>query len=168
VRTWQEGYNTLGRSVFLSRLEDYYMDVEDPATLLTYYRDAINNKQNDMVLRLFFGKLCLRLEMVDEAIDQLFTVESSGVESSQLHFLLAEAYRRRKRTDDAIAEYKRALGTNKHLRLGYICDSCSATYQEWQGRCNSCATWGSLSLINRQLFEQARPLEVREIHHGER
>jgi len=168
IKIWQDGYRDLNRSVFLSRLEDYYMQLEDPATLLTFYRNAINANQDDMVLRLFFGKLCLRLEMVDEAVDQLYTVESSGVESSQLHFLLAEAYRRRSRTDDAITEYKRALGTNKHLRLGYICDSCGTTYQEWQGRCSSCATWGTLSLINRQLFTQARPLVVREIHHGER
>jgi len=168
IKVWQDGYRDTNRSVFLSRLEDFYMEAEDPATLLTFYRNAINSNQDDMVLRLFFGKFCLRLEMVDEAVDQLYTVESSGVESSQLHFLLAEAYRRRNRTDDAIAEYKRALGTNKHLRLGYVCDSCGATYQEWQGRCNACSSWGSLSLINRQLFVQARPLEVREIHHGER
>lgn len=168
IKIWQDGYRDLSRSVFLSRLEDYYMELEDPATLLTFYRNAINANQDDMVLRLFFGKFCLRLEMVDEAVEQLYAVESSGVESSQLHFLLAEAYRRRDRTEDAIEEYKRALGTNKHLRLGYICDSCGETYREWQGRCSACSTWGSLSLINRQLFVQARPLVVREIHHGER
>lgn len=168
VRTWQDGYQKLGRSVFLTRLEDYYMEAEDPATLLSFYRAAINEKQDDMVLRLFFGKFCLRLEMVDEAIDQLFTVESSGVESTQLNFLLAEAYRRRDRLDDAIDEYQRALGTNKHLRLGFICDHCGETYQEWQSRCNACGTWGNLSLINRQLFREARPLDIREIHHGER
>jgi len=168
VRIWQEGYRDLGRSVFLSRLEDHYMGTEDPASLLAFYRARIAENQEDMVLRLFFGKFCLRLEMVDDAVDQLFTVESSGIESSQLHFLLAEAYRRRERKDDAIDEYKRALGTNKHLRLGYVCDSCATASQEWQSRCPSCGTWGSLSLLNRQLFREARPIEAREIHHGER
>jgi lipopolysaccharide biosynthesis regulator YciM len=168
VRTWQEGYRKLGRSIFLSRLEDYYMEAEDPATLLAFFRAAVNEKQDDMLLRLFFGKFCLRLEMVDEAIDQLFTVESSGVESTQLNFLLAEAYRRRSRLTDAIDEYQRALGTNKHLRLGYVCDSCGETYQEWQSRCHACGSWGTLNLVNRQLFRDARPLEIREIHHGER
>jgi lipopolysaccharide biosynthesis regulator YciM len=167
VKVWQDGYRDLGRSVFLSRLEDHYMDAEDPATLLAFYRARLAENQNDMVLRLFFGKFCLRLEMVDEAVDQLFTVESSGVESSQLHFLLAEAYRRRERKDDAIDEYKRALGADKHLRLGYVCDSCATSSQEWQSRCPACQTWGTLSLLNRQLFREARPLEAREIHHGE-
>jgi len=168
VKTWQDGYRDLGLSVFLTRLEDYYMDAEDPATLLAFYRARLAENQEDMVLRLFFGKFCLRLEMVDEAVDQLFTVESSGIESSQLHFLLAEAYRRRDRKDDAIDEYKRALGANKHLRLGYVCDNCAAPSQEWQSRCPACLTWGSLSLLNRKMFREARPLEVREIHHGER
>lgn len=168
VHTWQEGYQKLGRSIFLSRLEDYYMDAEDPASLLSFYRDATSKKSDDMLLRLFFGKFCLRLEMVEEAIDQLFTVESSGIESSQLHFLLGEAYRRRDRVSDAVEEYKRALGTNKHLRLGFVCDHCGKAYEEWQSRCQECGNWGGLSLINRQLFREARPVEVREIHHGER
>jgi len=168
VRTWQEGYQKLGRSIFLSRLEDYYMETEDPAGLLTFYRDATSQKPDDMLLRLFFGKFCLRLEMVEEAIDQLYMVESSGIESTQLNFLLGEAYRRRDRIEDAVEEYKRALGTNKHLHLGFVCDHCGKSYQEWQSRCDECGNWGGLSLINRQLFHEARPIEVREIHHGER
>jgi len=168
VRSWQEGYQKHGRSIFLSRLEDYYMDAEDPATLLSFYREACSQKPDDMLLRLFFGKFCLRLEMVEEAIDQLFMVESSGIESSQLHFLLGEAYRRRDRIEDAVEEYKRALGTNKHLRLGFVCEHCGKAYEEWQSRCQDCGNWGGLSLINRQLFREARPVEVREFHHGER
>ncbi|GAB4176819.1 MAG: tetratricopeptide repeat protein [Geothermobacteraceae bacterium] len=168
VSTWQQGYRSLGRGIFLSRLEDHYMDAEDPATLLAFYRAAVEEKPEDMMLRLFFGKFCLRLEMVDEAIDQLYTVESAGVESSQLHFLLGEAYRRRDRLPEAIDEYQKALGTNPHLRLGYVCDQCGASASEWQSRCDACGSWGSFSLINRQLFRDARPLEVREIHHGER
>jgi len=168
VRTWQEGYQKLGRSIFLTRLEDYYMDAEDPASLLTFFRDAVSQKPDDMLLRLFFGKFCLRLEMVEEAIDHLFMVESSGIESTQLNFLLGEAYRRRDRIEDAVEEYKRALGTNKHLRFGFVCDHCGKAYEEWQSRCDQCGNWGGLSLINRQLFREARPVEVREIHHGER
>ncbi|TYO96621.1 lipopolysaccharide biosynthesis regulator YciM [Geothermobacter ehrlichii] len=168
VQTWQEGYRKLGRGVFLSRLEDHFMGVEDPASLLAFYRAEVEKQPDDMMLRLFFGKFCLRLEMVDEAIEQLQTVENAGVESSQLNFLLGEAYRRRDRLPEAIEEYQRALGTNKHLRLGYVCDNCGTPSEEWHSRCDSCSTWGSLSLINRQLFRDARPLEVREIHHGER
>ncbi|PLX81524.1 MAG: hypothetical protein C0616_04280 [Desulfuromonas sp.] len=168
VAIWQEGYRKLGKSIFLARLEDYYMEAEDPASLLTFYRQELAQNADDMLLRLFYGKFCLRLEMIEEAIEQLFTVENSGVESSQLSFLLAEAYRRRDRMDDAIAEYQKALGVDKHLRLGYSCDSCGAKVENWQSRCTSCGNWGTFSLLHRQLFRDARLTEVREIHHGER
>ena len=121
---WQEGYRRLGKSVFLSRLEDFYMEAEDPATLLSFYRSAVMDREDDLILRLFFGRLCLRLEMVDEAFEQLHAVENAGVESPQLHFLLAEAHRRRNRIDESVKEYKKTLGVNSRLRLGYICEQC--------------------------------------------
>ena len=165
---WQEGYNELGKSIFLSRLEDLYMEEEDPATLLTFYRSTLLENGDDLMLRLFFGKLCLRLEMVDEALEQLYAVESAGADFPQLHFLLAEVHRRRNRLDDSIAEYKKALGANNRLRLGYLCDGCGAASPEWQSRCPECGAWGSFSLIGRQTLTNAHSVQMREIHHGER
>ncbi len=168
VEVWQEGYRQLGKSIFLSRLEELYLANEDPATLLGLYRTFLNDRNDDLVLRLFYGKLCLRLEMVDEALEQLYAVESTGVESRQLHLLLAEAHRRRKRMDDAIAEYKKALGIDSRLQLGYGCDVCDETVDDWQSRCPACGTWGSFSLAGRKQIQNIPPVELRAIHHGER
>ncbi|MCP3175971.1 MAG: tetratricopeptide repeat protein [Desulfuromonadales bacterium] len=168
ARTWQEGYKALSKSIFLSRLEELYMGEEDPSTLLSFYRSAIVEKPQDLLLRLFFGRLCLRLEMVDEALENLYAVESSGIEFPQLHSLLAEAHRRRNRFDDAIREYQKALGINAHLSFGYVCEECGDEETSWKSRCAHCGTWGSFALPNRSLITGARPLEVREIHHGER
>ncbi len=168
ARVWKEGYQTLNKCVFLSRLEDLYIKEEDPSTLLSFYRSAITEKPADLMLRLFFGRLCLRLEMVDEALEHLYAVESSGVEFPQLHSLLAEAHRRRKRYDNAIGEYQKALGINAHLHLGFVCDKCGEDSEQWMSRCPSCGSWGTFTLANRSLIEGAKPLEIREIHHGER
>lgn len=168
VRTWQEGYQSLGKSIFLSRLEDLYMEAEDPASLLSFYRAAALQNPEDLMLRLFFGKLCLRLEMVDEALEQLYLVESAGVDTPQLHLLLAEAHRRRNRIDESINEYKKALGVNTKLRLAYVCDSCGEQAADWQSRCADCGTWGSFSLSDRKAIQAAKLIETREIHHGER
>jgi lipopolysaccharide biosynthesis regulator YciM len=168
ARVWQEGYRVLGKSIFLSRLEDLYMEAEDPATLLSFYRSAVMEKNNDLILRLFFGKFCLRLEMVDEALEQLYAVENAGVDSPQLHFLLAEAHRRRNRLDESIKEYKKSLGENQRLRLGYICDHCGETSEDWESRCPACNTWGSLSLAGERIIQNAPVVQMREIHHGER
>ncbi len=167
-RVWQEGYQKLGKSIFLSRLEDLYMEAQDPSTLLAFYRSALLEKNDDLMLRLFYGKLCLRLEMVDEAVEHLHAVESAGVESPQLHLLLAEAHRRRDRIDEAISEYQNALGIDSRLRLGYVCEACGETASEWTSRCPACGAWDSASLADRQVIRDARPVEARAIHHGER
>jgi len=168
VRVWQAGYAALGRGVFLSRLEDLFMAAEDPAGLLSYYREALQDRGDDMVLRFFCGKFCLRLEMIDEALEHLGMVESVGVDSPQLQLLLAEAHRRRNRTEEALNAYKKALGVNVRLRFGYVCDVCGEDAIEWQSRCPSCGTWGSFSIAGRQSLRNAQPLEIRAIHHGER
>lgn len=170
VNAWQDGYRKQGKSIFLERLEDYYMEREDPSSLLAFFRNHVVEKGDDLLFRLFYGKLCLRLEMVEEAMDQLQAVESSGVESSQVHLLLAEAYRRRQSLDQAINEYQKALGVTKQLRFSFRCDHCAAPSPQWQSRCPACGQWGSISMVDREQIQRARPLEVASmiVHHGER
>ncbi|HKL27318.1 MAG TPA: tetratricopeptide repeat protein [Desulfuromonadales bacterium] len=170
VKTWQEGYLKLGKSVFLERLEDYYLEREDPSSLLGFFRDTVLKRGEDLVLRLFYGKLCLRLEMVDEALEQLQAIESSGLEIPQVHLLLAEAHRRRKRPDEAISEYQKALGITSRLRLNYVCEPCGTKLPEWVSRCPSCGAWGSIALADRKVILEAKPLDIDKmvIHHGER
>ena len=170
VKTWQEGYLKLGKSVFLERLEDYYLEREDPSSLLNFFRETTAKRGEDLVLRLFYGKLCLRLEMVDEALEQLQAIESSGLEIPQVHLLLAEAHRRRERPEEAIGEYQKALGITSRLRLNYVCERCEAKLPEWVSRCPSCDAWNSISLADRKVILEAKPLDIEKmvVHHGER
>jgi uncharacterized protein HemY len=169
VKVWQEGYRKLGKGIFLERLEDYFMEREDPSSLLNFFRSQVLEQGNDLMFRLFYGKLCLRLEMVDEAKEQLQAVESSGVESSQVHLLLAETYRRCRQTDLAINEYQKALGISRRLHLNFFCEECQHVTPEWNSRCPACGKWDTSSLIDRKVIQEARPIEMDKmiIHHGE-
>ena len=169
VKTWQEGYQKLGKGVFLERLEDYFMEREDPSSLLNFFRSQVLERGDDLMFRLFYGKLCLRLEMVDEARDQLQAIESSGIKSPQLHLLLAETYRRSRQPELAINEYQKALGISKRLHLNFVCEQCQHIAPEWNSRCPACGAWNSISLADRKLIQDARPLELDKmiIHHGE-
>lgn len=169
IKTWQDAYVAQGKSVFLSRLEDYFMNREDPSSLLNFYRNILLERSHDLMARLFYGKLCLRLEMVEEALDQFQAIEGSGLETRQVHLLLAEAHRRRNRLHDAIAEYQKALGIGAKLTLGYVCDACGTLAAEWDSRCPACGRWGSISLIDRKALLEARPLDLDRmvVHHGE-
>jgi lipopolysaccharide biosynthesis regulator YciM len=165
---WQEGYKATGKSVFLTRLEDLYLEKEDPSTLLTFYRSTLADKGQDLLLHFFYGKLCLRLEMVEEAIEQLSIVENAGVELPQLHLLLAEAFRRRERIDESNNEFQKALGLNQDVGLGYHCDTCGALAPAWKSRCPECGTWGSYSLTNKKVFQNVSPVvEVPKIDFGQ-
>lgn len=169
VKVWQEGYKALGKGVFLERLEDYFMEREDPSSLLNFFRGLVLEQGDDLVFRLFYGKLCLRLEMVDEAREQLQAVESSGVESQQVHLLLAETYRRCREPEQAINEYQKALGISKRLHLNFSCEKCQYVSNEWNSRCPACGEWDTTSLVDRKLIQDARPLALDKmvIHHGE-
>ncbi len=169
VKTWQDGYKKLNKGVFLERLEDFFMEREDPSSLLSFFRGQVLDQGEDLMFRLFYGKLCLRLEMVEEAKEQLQAVESSGVESSQLHLLLAETYRRCREPELAINEYQKALGISKRLHLNFICEKCQHVTTEWNSRCPSCGEWNTTSLVDRKVIQEARPLALDKmiIHHGE-
>jgi lipopolysaccharide biosynthesis regulator YciM len=169
VKTWQEGYGKQGKGIFLERLEAYFMEREDPSSLLNFFRSQVLEQGEDLMFRLFYGKLCLRLEMIDEAKEQLQAVESSGVDSSQLHLLLAETYRRCRQPEQAINEYQKALGISKRLHLNFACEKCQHITPVWNSRCPSCGAWDTTSLIDRKVIQEARPLALDKmvIHHGE-
>ncbi len=165
---WRDAYKELRKGIFLARLEDMYMEEEDPTSLLNFYRSQIMERGDDLLLRLFYGKLCLRLEMIDEALEQLQTVEGSGIELPQMHLLLAEAYRRRRNIDEAVRQYKKALGVDNRLRFQFVCEQCEELVPEWQSRCSDCGAWGSFVLPGSQAIKSAKPLDLRAIHHGQR
>lgn len=168
AEVYQAGYLAEKRSIFLARLEDCYMQAEDPSALLNFYRNQLLSNGDDLLLRLYFGRFCLRIEMVDEAIEQLHAVESSGVDLPQLHLLLAEANRRRKQTDEALNEYRLALKVDTRLLLGFVCSACGTPSENWQSRCAKCGAFDTLGLPERQQMLQARPHLQKAIPHGQR
>lgn len=156
IKVYQDGYKALKRSVFLARLEDLYINAEDPAALLAFYRSQMQVDSKDLLLKLYLGRLCLRLEMVDEAMQHLTDLETSGVDFTKLHLLLAEAQRRRNNIDEAVVEYQKALSIDSHLLLGFVCSACGVGFTEWHSRCPECKAWDSFSLPERKQIQEAK------------
>lgn len=164
---WQEGYRRFGEAVFLARLEELAMAKEDPGEILDFYRATALERSEDLFLRLYYGKFCLRLEMVEEALEQLSEVEKAGADFPQMHLLLAEAHVRRQRLDEAVREFRKVVDFEGRVNFGYACDLCGATSSEWNGRCEVCGAWGSCRLAGHELIKNPPATELREIHHGE-
>lgn len=160
---WKTGFRDHRNAIFLIRLEDLYFSQDDPsqiANLMTFYKKSLLDNPRDLIIRLFYGKLCLRLEMADEALDHLKIIADSGADFHSLHILLAEAFRRKGRMNQAVDSYRKALGIGRTHRIPFVCRACNHEQVEWGSFCPSCNSWGSFILnVCEELDAAAKPVE---------
>ncbi len=160
---WEEGFKELRNPIFLIKLEDLFFSQDDPshiATLMNFYKKWILDNPRDLVIRLFYGKLCLRLEMADDALKHFSLIADSGVDFYSLNILLAEAYRRKGRLTQAIDEYRKALGIGRTHRIPFACKICGHDQVDWSSFCPACNSWDAFVMnICEDLDAAAKPVE---------
>ncbi len=155
--TWKKALDGSWNPVFLERLESLYLSMANPQKALDLYREHMRNRSEDSVLRFFFARLLIRLEMVDEAIEQLRELEMGGVLFPELFILLGQAYHRRGDLAHSMESYEKALDTKRFPLPAYECSSCGHIQSEWAGFCETCHSWGTFS-IRLPEFSQKIPL----------
>lgn len=156
---WEEAYKGLAHAVFLIRIEDLFMKKEEPETLVNFYRRLVEESPQDITLRLFFVKLCLRLEMIEDAQDQMSYIESHGKAIPFYHHLQGELHMRRQRFPEAAAEFRRASGIGKPLVIPFICENCREETILYSAQCPSCKAWNTLVLkAQDDSFVRTQPL----------
>lgn len=143
---WRRGFKVTGSPVFLQRLEDYFIENEEPARAIESLRLLLTQTDKDLLVRFFLGRLYYRLEMVDEAQKVLDLLRDSLDASPTYHYLIGRIRQRRADPGSAARHYQTAL-----LRLGlpnarFLCKNCGAKHAEWQGRCDACGVWNSIDL----------------------
>ncbi|UCG38430.1 MAG: DUF1049 domain-containing protein [bacterium] len=146
IRTLIEGYRRHQNPVFLQVMEDRLISRENPRKLIETFRELLGSSPDDVFLSLFYGKICLRLEMIDEAYEALKKVESTGYDSALLHALLGETSARRERFGEAIGEFQRYLEMTDGSSPRFVCENCENKSEGWSPRCESCGLWNSYSL----------------------
>jgi len=141
-----EGYRTHKKPVFLQLIADKLMAQENPGKLIEIYRELLEKMPQDVFLNLFYGKTCLRLEMIDDGFMALKKVESLGYDSPLLHALLGEANARRDRFQEAIEEFRKYIDISVGMKPHYQCGECGHTAMHWSARCESCGKWNTATL----------------------
>ncbi|GBE15372.1 MAG TPA: DUF1049 domain-containing protein [Proteobacteria bacterium] len=141
-----EGYRSLKNPVFLQVIEDKLLEQENPAKLIEIYQELLEKMPDDVFLNLFYGKTCLRLEMVDQGLMALKKVESFRYDSPFLHALLGEAKAKRERFEDAVEEFRKYMEISLGMSPQYQCGHCGYTTRKWSARCESCSRWNTLTL----------------------
>jgi len=146
LKVLTEGYSRHQNPVFLQVMEEKLIKRENPRKLIETFRSLLDRTPEDIFLNLFYGKICLRLEMVDDGYLALKKVESTGYESPLLHALLGEMSARRERYDESIKDFTRYVALSDGLHPRFICGNCQKTVDAWASRCESCGLWNSFTL----------------------
>jgi len=146
VEAWARGFEATGSPVFLSRMEDHFLDNSEPESAIEALRTAVSRSRNDFLPRLYLARLYLRLEMIDEAHREFRALKDRVSSSPSMHVFLANIHERRGDPREAVAEYREALKLLDLPRLFYKCGVCATRYLDWSARCGSCMEWNQISL----------------------
>lgn len=142
----QKSFRELKSNLLLIRLEDLLISMGDPKRLIQFYIKAINEQQQNIELKFLLGRLYYRLEMIDDAIDTLSSIDPAVCSTPKLHCIKGYLYLRRNQVTKAVAEFKSLCPEAKVSNLTYICKECSSSFDEWSGRCSICNQWNSFDV----------------------
>ena len=146
VETWKKGYDITGNMIFVFLLEDFYLREEEPQEIIDIYKKLILENPDNPLLRLFFGKLYLRLEMRDDALEHLEKAEELELKSTYLAKLIGETHFRENRLGEAAEKFKEALGLKRRILIPFLCSSCGFESCDWQGTCPNCNDWDTFCI----------------------
>lgn len=143
---WRQGFDETGSPVFLQRLEDHFIEQEDPMRAIETLREIIAQASNDVLARFFLGRLYYRLEMLEEAERTLQPLGESVEKSPTYHFILARIRERRGEMGRAASSYRRCVRQLGLATSRFRCRSCGTSWEEWHDRCDRCGLWNSVEL----------------------
>jgi lipopolysaccharide biosynthesis regulator YciM len=155
VEVWEKGYEATGHPIFLSTIEDHYLDQEQPRRAIEALKAAIWKSKKDIIPRFFLGKLYYRLEMIDEALQQFSQMKGQVTYFPALHYYLAKIMERQGNLREALKELELVLRQAEVLKVEYVCATCARKYPAWVDHCDRCGEWNSVVVD----FQEERPIE---------
>lgn len=156
ARVYGRGYSKTGHIVFLLKMEDLYIAKGEPGVILKIYRKILDLTPRNRFIMFLYAKLCLRLEMIDEAMDLLNTLLASEGEFPGLHRAMAEAYIHRGEPESAVEEFRKAFPIERAY-VPFVCSKCQSVKEDWQDFCESCFSWNTVTVKQEGLFEEESP-----------
>jgi len=145
-KVWGKSFTRFKSVIFILRLEELYLDREDPSTLLRIYQRVLERNPENWVLAFFYAKLCLRLEMLDEALEEINEISFRVKDFPALHRLLAEIYLHKKDFGRAAQEFERTFELSGTSHLSFFCTTCERESKEWIAYCPQCHQWSTYTI----------------------
>jgi len=145
-KVWGKGYSRFKSMIFLQRLEDLYLGRGDPSTLLRIYQHVLRNEPYNWAASFYYAKLCLRLEMLDEALEEINEISMRQKDFPALHRLLAEIYLHKKDFSRAAQEFEKTFEMSGTSYLSFVCSACERESKEWVAYCPQCRQWNTYTI----------------------
>ena len=146
INLLEKSYEQLKSVIILARLEDLLINVGEPGRLIRFYKNILSKNPQDYGLAFLMGKLYYRLEMVDDAIEVLNSIDTNVFSVAELFILKGELYLKRNQIAKSLEEYRKSCNIRQQLLLPYCCFSCGFKSKEWSGRCPQCFEWNTYRL----------------------
>jgi lipopolysaccharide biosynthesis regulator YciM len=143
---WRRGYEATLSPAFLQRIEDHYLEREDPWSAIESLHEAIGRAADDLLPRYLLGRLYLRLEMHEEALRVLAELEERIGESPGYYRLLGRLHARRGEMGRAVAALSASLRASGPAVAEWVCALCESRSDHWVDRCPVCGQWGTVDL----------------------
>ena len=144
--TWWNGFEETESPVLLTRLENFFLNIEMPDKAIETYNNAINAHEDAILPKLLLGKLFYRLEMVDRAISIFEEIDSEFEYAPVLFYFMGKIQMRKGQDSEAAETFKEVLRTSGILDAEYKCGNCGEEYSEYLPQCKKCFQWNTLAL----------------------
>ena len=145
-KIWEKSFIRFKSIIFILRLEELYIDREDPSTVLGFYQKALQHNPDHWVIAFFYAKLCLRLEMLDEALEVVDDISMKRKDFPALHRVLAEIYLHKKDFGRAAQEFEKSFELSGSSYLSFFCTVCGRESKEWVAYCPQCHRWSTYTI----------------------
>jgi lipopolysaccharide biosynthesis regulator YciM len=150
VQTWHDAFELTGSPTFLTVLEEHYLAQEQPLQAIEALKRCIARARRDTLPRFYLGKLYFRLEMLDDALAVLSSLEGRASYAPTLHYLLGRIHERRANHREAASQYRKVIKEMDLIQLEYRCRGCGETVLEWLPRCGACGDWNTVEINFRE------------------
>jgi lipopolysaccharide biosynthesis regulator YciM len=150
LESWYAGFERTGSPVFLTVLEEHFLQREQPLGAIEALKRCIAASRKDTLPRFHLGKLYFRLEMLDDALTVLSSLEGRASYAPTLHYLLGRIHERRKNHREASVQYRKVIKEMDLVQLEYRCRVCDQTLMEWTDRCTECQEWNTVEVNFRE------------------
>jgi lipopolysaccharide biosynthesis regulator YciM len=145
-KVWGKSFTRFNSIIFILRLEDLYLGREDPSAIFRIYQRVLRHNPDNWVIAFFYAKLCLRLEMLDEALEVINEISLRLKDFPALHRLLAEIYLHKKDFGRAAQEFEKTFELSGTSYLPFSCPVCERESIEWVAYCPQCHQWSTYAI----------------------